>query len=371
MKRTTPMRSLFAYSLCFGTMLILAGCGSHEEKKEEVSTAFVINDSIARIITIDTVKMHELEGNLELNGQVTFNDNTVVRVKPLVTGTVENVSVQLGEYVTQGQALATIRSGELTELQNNLAAATANLNVARKNLEVMKELEKKGINSQKEVLEAQQEVNKGESEVNSQSRKISLIGGSASGSEVTIKSPVSGYIVDRKINPNQVVDESSDDPMFVVSDLKQVWVIANVYEADIEKVKLGESVKITTIAYPDKVFDGTINYISNVLDPDNKTLKVRVVLNNPGNELKPEMFARVILDFKEKRQVPSISKDDVVFDDSKNYVVVYKGRDKLEVRQIFLYPTQKDVLYIKDGLQPGELIVGKNQLLVYNALTSL
>ena len=371
MERTKNMRSLFAYTLCLGTTFMLASCGEHEEKKAETSAPFVINDSIARLITIDTVKMHELEGNLELNGQITFNENTVIRVMPLVTGTVENVNVQLGEYVTQGQALATIRSSELAELQNNLAAATANLNVARKNLEVSKELEKKGINSQREVLEAQQEVNKDESEVNSDSRKINMIGGSASGGEVTVKSPVSGYIVERKINPNQVVDENNDDPMFIVSDLKQVWVIANVYEADIEKVKIGESVKITTIAYPDKEFDGTINYISNVLDPDNKTLKVRVVLNNANNELKPEMFAKVILNFKEKKQVPSIPKDAVVFEDSKTYAVVYKGRDKLEVRQIFLYPTHNEVLYIKSGLEPGEMIIGKNQLLIYNALTSL
>lgn len=103
------MRSIFAYSLCFSSIFMLASCSEHEEKKEEAPTAFVINDSIARIITIDTVQTHELEGNLELNGQVTFNENTVVRVMPLVTGTVQNVNAQLGEYVTQGQVLATIR----------------------------------------------------------------------------------------------------------------------------------------------------------------------------------------------------------------------------------------------------------------------
>jgi cobalt-zinc-cadmium efflux system membrane fusion protein len=243
--------------------------------------------------------------------------------------------------------------------------------VARKNLEVVKELEQKGINSQKEVTEPQQEVNKGESEVNSLNKKISIIGGSASGSEVVVKSPVSGYIVERKINPNQVVDENNDEPMFIVSDLKEVWVLASVYEADIEKVKLGATVKISTIAYPDKEYTGTINYISNVLDPDNKTMKVRVVLTNPNNELKPEMFAKVILDYKDKKLVPSVPKDAVVFDDSKTYVVVYKDRKNLTVRQIELYPTRKEQIYIRKGLEPGEMIIGKNQLIIYNALTSL
>src|ERR1019366_3154164 len=104
--------SSFAYIFCICGLLVLASCGT-DEKKPEVKGAFVLNDSIAKIITIDTVKTHELEGNLELNGQVTFNENTVVRVMPLVTGTVETVKVQLGEHVTQGQILATIRSSEL------------------------------------------------------------------------------------------------------------------------------------------------------------------------------------------------------------------------------------------------------------------
>ncbi|HWB62870.1 MAG TPA: efflux RND transporter periplasmic adaptor subunit [Chitinophagales bacterium] len=364
------MRSSYSLLTALILALLLNSCGSSakpvEDKKE-----FVINDSVARLIKIDTVKTHGLEGSLELNGTVTFNENTVVRVMPLVTGTVENVNVQLGDYVTQGQTLATIRSGELAELQNTLAASTANLKVARKNLEVANDLAQKGINSQKDVLEAQQEVDKDEAEVSSATKKLSIIGGSTQGGDIVIKAPVNGYIVERKINPNQVVDENNDDPMFTVSDLRQVWVIASVYETDIEKVKVGESVKISTIAYPDKMYTGTINYVSNVLDPDNKTMKVRVVLNNANNELKPEMFAKVILDFKDNQEAPCIPKDAVVFDDNKNYVVVYHSRDSLEVREISLYPVQKDLLYIRSGLEPGETIIGKNQLIIYNALTAM
>ena len=100
-------------------------------------------------------------------------------------------------------------------------------------------------------------------------------------------------------------------------------------------------------------------------------MKVRVVLSNPNVELKPEMFAKVILDYKQKNLVPCIPHESVVFDDSKTYVVVYQSRDKLSVRQIDLYSTHEKVLYVRSGLQPGEMIVSKNQLLIYNALISL
>jgi membrane fusion protein, heavy metal efflux system len=360
---------LASFSL-FGTG-VLTSCKGHEEKVEAKETAFVVNDSIAKLITIDTVQSHLLEGNLELNGEVSFNQNTVVRVMPIVSGTAQLVNAQLGDYVTQGQILATVRSGDLASQQSELSAAQAALNVSRKNLEVVKELEIKGINSQKQVLEAQEENTKNEASVRSIQQRLSIIGGAQTGGEVVVRAPVSGYIVERNINPNQVVDPGSDKPLFTVSDLKQVWVIASVYETDIEKVKMGEQVKITTVAYPDKVYNGTINYISNVLDAENKTLKVRVVLNNPSAELKPEMFAKVMLDYRIQQMVPAIPHDAVVFDDSKNYVVVYEGRDKLSIRKIELYPTHDHILYVRSGLNVGETIISRNQLIIYNALTAL
>lgn len=367
--KTTILKQLIC-SLALGLLVVLGGCKDDIKKEGEGEKPFVLNDSIAKLIRIDTVKTHLLEGKLELNGQITFNQNTVVNVMPLVGGTVETVNVQLGEHVKQGQVIATIKSSDLAELQSQLSDATANLNIAKKNLEVATDLAQKGINSQKEVIGAQQEVNRDEAAVNSINKKLSIIGGSVAGNEVAVKSPVNGYIVDRKINPNQVVDAGGSDPMFIVSDLKDVWVIASVYETDIEKIKMDEKVTINTVAYPDKVYKGNISYISNVLDPDNKTMKVRVTLANPDNELKPEMFAKVILDFKQQIQVPCISPDAIVFDESKNFVVIYEGKDKLSVRRIEVYPAHRDLLFIRSGLKEGEMVISKNQLLIYNALIS-
>jgi cobalt-zinc-cadmium efflux system membrane fusion protein len=364
----------FFVVVLLGSLAALTSCETKTEKKE-AEKPFAINDSIAKIITIDTVQSHELEGNLELNGEVTFDQTSMLNVFSLTTGVAEEVKVQMGDYVQKGQVLATIRTNDLLDLQKDLATNIAEANIAKKEYDVAKDLETKGINSQKEVLEAEQNLNKENADVEALKKELAVIGGDATGAVVYVRSPISGYVVERHVNSNQNVDKADQnqgiEPLFVISDLKNVWVMANVYEADIEKVKLGEQVNISTIAYPDKVFKGTINFISNVLDPVNKTMKVRVVLNNPNVELKPEMFAKVILDYKQKNLVPCIPHESVVFDDSKTFVVVYQSRDKLAVRQIDLYPTHEKVLYVRSGLQAGEVIVSKNQLLIYNALISL
>ena len=368
-----------SFKFFFGLVLVssLAVLNSCEQKTEKIEAEkpFVINDSIAQIITVDTVKTHILEGNLELTGEVTFDQTAVVNLTSLVTGLADDVKVQLGDYVQKGQVLATIRTNDLLDLQKELSTNIAEANVAQKQYDVAKDLETKGINSQKEVLEAEQNLNKENADVEAFKKELAIIGGDASGNVVIVRSPITGYIVERHVNPNQNVEKQDQnvgqEPMFVISDLKKVWVMANVYEADIEKVKVGETVDISTIAYPDKIFKGIINNVSNVLDPINKTMKVRVVLNNANIELKPEMFAKVILDYKQKNEVPCIPHESVVFDDNKTYVVVYHSREKLEVRQIDLYPTHEKVLYVRSGLNAGETIISKNQLIVYNALISL
>lgn len=351
-------------------LLALTSC-HHEQKAETNDDEFRMNDSIAQLITIDTVQSHLLQGNLELNGEVTYNDNAVVRVMPLVTGTITEVRVQLGDFVTKGQVMATMRSTELAGLQGELNSNMAELRVAQKALEVAKDLEAKGINSQREVLEAQQEVFRQQADVDAAKKKLSVIGGMENGGEVTILAPQNGYVVDRKVNPNQVVDGSASDPMFVVSDLAQVWVIASVYEADINKVKIGEQVNVHTIAYPDKVYRGTISNITNILDPETKTMKVRVVLDNPNRDLKPEMFARVTLDYEQMLQVAAIPRDALVFDDSKYYVVIYNSKTDVKAQQVELYPMHNDsdgLVYIRSGVSPGTKIVSRNQLLIFNAL---
>jgi cobalt-zinc-cadmium efflux system membrane fusion protein len=360
--------SVFIFSLALAG---LTSC-SHEIKKPNTDTAkFVLSDTMAKIIKLDEVTMGRVDGIVSLNGEVTYDQNNVIKVMPIVSGICQDVKVNLGDRVTQGQALATVKSTEAVGLQNDLVAARSGEAIAKKNLEVTQSMVDKGVASQRDLLQAQQDLAKAESELNRVTNQLSLIGTSTNskGALVQLTAPESGFIVERKLNPNQLIRPDDGTPLFTVSDLKKVWVMANVYEVDVEKVKVGDSVIVKTMAHPDKIFYGKIDLVSNALDPVARTLQVRVVLDNPDYLLKPQMYARVAVSFKEQdQQMPYVPSEAIVFDRSRNYVVVYHAKDDLEIREVEVLDAQGIRTYITSGLKPGEKVLSKSALMIYQAI---
>jgi cobalt-zinc-cadmium efflux system membrane fusion protein len=160
------------------------------------------------------------------------------------------------------------------------------------------------------------------------------------------------------------------DNLFTISNLKNVWVYANVYEADISKIKEGYTVQVLPLSYPDKVFKGKIDMVSQVLDPQSKALKVRINLDNEEMLLKPDMFTKVIVSNEEGTRSLCIPSASVVQQDGKNYVVVYVNDSDLKVAQIGIVKTVENKTYINSGLNPGDKLISKNQILIFNQLTS-
>src|SRR6185437_6569260 len=109
-----------------------------------------------------------------------------------------------------------------------------------------------------------------------------------------IKAPISGFIVQKNITNNMVIRADNSNVVFAISDLKNVWVWANVYESNINNIHLGDAVNVTTLSYPGRVFNGKVDKIMNVLDPTSKVMKVRVALPNADYALKPQMYATVV-----------------------------------------------------------------------------
>ncbi len=354
--------------------LALGGLTSchHEDKKQETKIEnFVLSDTMQKIIKVDEVTLDKVDGVVNLNGDISYDQNNVIRVMPMVSGIAQDVKVNLGDRVTQGQTLATIKSAEAMGLQNDLVNARAAETLAKKNLEVTQSMMDKGVASQRDLLQAQQDLAKAEADLNRVSSQLSLIGTSAAGNGavVAITSPDNGFIVERKLNPNQPIRSDDATPLFTVSDLKRVWVLANVYEVDVEKVKVGDSVEVHTLAHPDNVYYGRIDLVSNALDPVARTLQVRVVLDNPNYELKPEMYARVSVRFKEQdKEMPNVPSAAIVFDKSRNYVVVYHAKDNLEIHEVEILDAQGPRTYISAGLKPGEKVISKAALLIYQAI---
>jgi len=156
--------------------------------------------------------------------------------------------------------------------------------------------------------------------------------------------------------------------IFDIAEIGEVWAMANINEMDINKVKLGIDAAVTTLSYPDKVFKGKVDKIFNVIDPETKAMQARIKLQNPGYLLKPDMNASINLSFNEGKSMIAIPSNAIVFDKSKNFVMVFKDRNNIETRQVEVYRVVGDITYISSGLKENEKVITNNQLFIYRAL---
>lgn len=351
-------------------LLGLTAC--QEKKTGTMETKQVcISDSLAKMVEIDTAKSTQMADELPLSGEVSFDENKVVKVFPVTSGQVMEVKVSLGDKVTKGQTLAVLRSADVAGNYTDLSSTKSDLSIAKRQLDQAEYLFKNGISSERDYTEAKENYNKAVAANSKVKQQIAINGGgntSASGTLV-IKAPGSGYVVEKNIAAGNFIRPDNSSSLFTISDMKDVWIWANVFETDIAKVKKGYDAKITTLAYPDKVFSGKIDEVSSVLDPDNKVMKVRIALSNPDLLLKPEMFTNVVVTNKESATSVAVPASAVIFDNSKFFVVVYKSKCDLQVRAVDTIKTVDNVTYISSGVKPGEMVVSKSQLLLYNALT--
>lgn len=351
-------------------LLLLAACKQKQVDVPE-NKQVCISDSLQKMITIDTAKTSTMKDELTLSGEVASDDNNVVKVFPFSSGQVTAVKVSLGDRVEKGQTLAVMRSADVAGNYTDLSSTQSDLVIARRQLDQAESLYKNGISSERDYTEAKENYNKAMAANRKVKQQLAINGGgnTSDNGTLVIKAPQSGYIIEKNITSGSFIRQDNSGSMFTISNMKDVWIWANVFESDISKVKTGYTAKVTTLAYPGKVFMGKVNEISSVLDPDNKVMKIKIALPNPGMLLKPEMFTNVTITNNENTQAVAVPAKAVVFDSSKNYVVVYNGKCDLKVREVSVIKTVDNISYIASGLNPGDKVISKNQLLLYNSLT--
>ena len=357
------------------TIALLLGITSCHEKKVivEEHKKFAISDSMAKLITIDTVQNCFINNSITLSGEINFNENTINKVFPRSSGQVIECKVTLGDKVTQGQVLAVIRSADVAGSYADLTVANADVNITKRQLDNTQNLFKNGIASERELNEATQNYEKAKAVKGKIESTLSINGGknTNAGGTYVLTSPISGYVVEKKVNAGNFIRPDMGDYLFTISNLKDVWVYANVFEADISKIKEGYNVQVVTLAYPDKVFTGKIDKISEVLDPTSKAMKVRIKLENPNAILKPEMFAKVIVSNKEDKKSLCIPTKALIDQDGKSFVVTYNSKDNMKIAEVNILKTIGDKTYINSGVNEGDKLIITNQLLVFQQLLNI
>jgi len=352
----------------FISFLVFQSC-SEDPKKPAGKGKYIIPDSLLKSIHIDTVKKCPLVSAITLTGSVDFDQDKQVNVFSFVSGNVQDIKVQLGDYVSAGQTLATIKSSEMAGYSNNLVIAETNLTATKKQLDAAQDLYKSGLSSQLDVTTAQVNYDQALAQLEMVKRVLKINGNNTQGDYV-IKAPISGFIVQKNVTNNTAIRADNGTNIFTISDLKNVWIQANVYESNISKVHLGDPVDITTLSYPDKVFKGKVDKILNVLDPTNKVMKVRIVLPNPGYILKPQMFTSVSVINQENKQAICVSSKALEFDHSQYFVLKYNGGGSADITPVQVLGTYGDKTYLSGGVNEGDRLVASDVVLIYDALNN-
>jgi cobalt-zinc-cadmium efflux system membrane fusion protein len=356
--------------IIIAAIVFFAGCKVRQpdpEKPDQVC----ITDSMEKIITIDTAVISTIGDELLLSGEINFDDRRVSKVYPFSSGQVLQVYVSVGDKVDKGQALAVIKSADVSGNYSDLSTAGNDVAIAKRQMDNDSSLFKNGIASEREYLEAKENYQKAVTVEAKLKNQIQINGGgrtSANGTYI-ISAPISGYVVEKKINPGSFIRSDANDNLFTVGNIRDVWVWANVYETDISKVKVGYTAKVTTLAYPDSVFTGVVDEISNILDPVTKVMKIRIKLPNEKQSLKPEMFANIVITNNEGNKSIAVPAKTIVSAYGKNYVIIYKSKCGLNVQEVGVLKTVGNKAYIKTGLKEGDIVISQNQVLLFKALT--
>jgi len=306
--------------------------------------------------------------SLRLTAIVEPNAYRQVVVTPVVGGRVTRVLAELGAAVRQGQAMAQVFSPELSEAQSRFISARAELEAHERELERTEKLARIGAASAQELERIHAEHTSKQSMVESARSRLQLLGlrpsvidglgpGKGVDADVDVPAPIAGVVTERLANVGLNVDSATK--LFTVVDMSHVWVVADLYEKDFSRVRVGDSVTVTTSAYPDLQFKGRINFIDPQLNPQTRTAKVRVEVPNSSGELRLGMFTEVQVDTSDQASVILVPRSAVqnVADRTVVYIANPKQRGQFIEREVRLGQQTGDQHELLSGVAPGDSVV--------------
>jgi cobalt-zinc-cadmium efflux system membrane fusion protein len=248
-------------------------------------------------IKVVAVSAQSLPATIRVTANIAHNHDRMLHVTPRVRGRVVEVYASVGSAVNTGSPLALLDSTELGEARADYAKAKVLLELTKANVEREKRLFEQKISPQKDLLTAQAEERRAEAEVRMLHEKLRLYGlgdveadsSNSAPSRYLVRAAGPGVVVEKEITQGEVIEAGKK--VFTISDLSTVWVLLNIFEKDLAQVTRNTAVKIQTESYPDETFEGKVAYIGDVIDPQNRTVSLRVIVANPNRRLKPGMFA--------------------------------------------------------------------------------
>jgi RND family efflux transporter MFP subunit len=300
------------------------------------------------------VERKPLVRDIRTTAQIVVDETKIAHVHVKVAGYIDQVYVDfVGQLVKKGQPLFTLYSPDLVSTQEEyLIAKRGNATLGNAPFQEISEGSQSLLQSAKERLKLWDISDEQIKELD-ETGKVSK--------DLTFYSPITGFVTDRKVFPQTSV--TPDTELYTVSDLSTVWADADVYEYEVPFVHLGQRVTLTLSYYPGKTYTGNISYVYPTVDPQTRTVKVRIQLPNPGFVLKPQMFAdaQLRVDYGTKILVPE---EAVLNSGTEQHVFVVHEGGVFEPRTVTIGPVVDGNAVILTGLKAGETIVVSGNFLI-------
>jgi cobalt-zinc-cadmium efflux system membrane fusion protein len=298
-----------------------------------------------------------------------------------------------GDTVTQGQPLFVIEAADTVQAQNDFITAMTGLNKAKSALDLAqlqdtraKDLfEGKAVplkdyqQSQATLVQAQNDMRSSQTALEAARNKLKILGLSDDAiaafqdkgridPNTTIFSPIAGTVVQRKIGPGQYISSGASDPVFVIGDLSEVWLIAFVRETDAAMVSVGQQISFNVLALPGRPLTAKIDYVAAAIDPNTRRLLARATVDNKDGLLKPEMFANVTIYSAGDHPAAGVPKQALIYEGDQVRLWVAHEDKSIELRQIKTGLINGDLVEVQgNSLKPGDQIVTKGSLFIDRA----
>jgi cobalt-zinc-cadmium efflux system membrane fusion protein len=369
MKSASSQTSLFF--LGAAALLALAGCKSVQvdAAAQEPPPAKIVPFGDAALFSVEHPEQfplapaaeHPTTSELVVTGTVMPDVSRSVPVVSLASGRVIAIHTRLGDTVQKGQLLITIRSDDVSGGYSNYRMAAADEILGRTQYERAKDLYEHGAIALNDLQVAQDTEDKAKVAVDTAAEHLRLLGNDPDKMNVTVDifAPASGVITDQQVTTGSLVQAYNNPYPFTISDLSTIWVVCDVYENDLATVRMGDTADITLNAFPGRVLKGRVSNIGSILDPNIRTAKVRMEVQNPGN-IRLGMFVRATFHGQTREMHTIVPASAVLHMHDRDFVYVPAPGNKFRRVEVVggdLLAANVNMQEIKSGLAPGQSVV--------------
>jgi cobalt-zinc-cadmium efflux system membrane fusion protein len=382
-KKTSSAILLAAGAFAFALLAACSGADhsadqmtSFSGKGDAADTAqlFTVRPDEMAHVQVVTVEPTSVQKTLRLTGAVAYNAFLTTPVISPVGGPVSRILVEPGQFVKKNQTLLEVSSPDFAQTRTLFLKAEDVYRVADKNYARAQDLYQHNAIAERDLLQAESDRIQARADLEAAEQTLRILGipnptdlsKLPVSSLIPLNAPIAGEVVERLVSPGQLLTAGATQA-FTISDLSTVWVLANIYESDLAYVKTGDSVTITSDAYPEK-FHGTISFVGPALDPTTRTAQARIVVDNPKKELRRDMFVNAEV-AAGKLQNALLVPDASILRDTENMPFVYmlasknaQGNQQFARRSVKIGDSQNGQTQILDGIRPGDRMAGDGSL---------